>query len=212
MFTGIIEEVGTVSRIEKKGGIFSITVNSVEVAKGLGAGDSVAVNGVCLTAVSAGAGKMVFGIMGETARRSTLKDLREKDSVNLEGSVKADGVFGGHFVQGHIDCVGTVRGINRTGDDLSMDIEVPGDFHDLYVDKGSVALDGVSLTVGKAGSGRFRVYLIPHTLKCSTLGQRKINDRVNVEFDVIGKYMARAEKRSRKAEVTEKFLEDKGFI
>lgn len=210
MFTGIIREIGRVRRIRKKGGILSLGITSKDVAAGIAAGDSVAVNGVCLTAVKSGGGVLEFDIMEETARRSTFPSLREGDPVNLEGSMRADGTFGGHFVQGHVDCVGTIRRAGRSGENFSIDIAVPEGFHGLYVDKGSVAVDGVSLTVGRCKDGGFNVYIIPHTLKHSALGKRKAGDMVNVEFDILGKYAVKAQGAGR--QVTEKFLEDKGFI
>lgn len=210
MFTGIIKEVGAITRIDRRGGIISISINSKEVSGDLSVGDSVAVNGVCLTAVKLAGATITFDVMEETMRRSGLGRLIEGDAVNLEGSMKADGVFGGHFVQGHIDCVGKIRGIDKAGGNFSMNIEVPASFGGLYVDKGSVAIDGVSLTIGGCKDNGFNVYLIPHTLGSSTLGKRKAGDSVNIEFDILGKYALKAQ--GRKAGVTEKFLEDKGFI
>ncbi|MCX5679557.1 MAG: riboflavin synthase [Candidatus Omnitrophica bacterium] len=220
MFTGIVKEIGSISRIDKRGGIISITVNSKEVIRGLNIGDSVAINGVCLTAITTANSSITFDVMEETARRSTLAAMKEGAAVNLEGSMKADGLFGGHFVQGHIDCVGTIRVVGKAGDSFLMNIDVPDGFSDLYVDKGSVTIDGISLTIGECKGDGFNVYLIPHTLKTTTLGFRKSGDRVNVEFDVIGKYIAKAARSeaepsgrgSVSAKVTKKFLEDKGFI
>ncbi len=220
MFTGIIKEIGKVSRIDKKGGMVSITVNSNEVVKGLNIGDSVAVSGVCLTALKTAGSAITFDVMEETVRRSTLAHIKEGDTVNLEGSMRADGVFGGHFVQGHIDCVGIVRHIDKSGDNFSIDIGVPDGFSGLYVDKGSVAIDGISLTIGECKDDGFNVYLIPHTLETTTLEALKPRDKVNIEFDIIGKYVlqTRCAPRSNSKripglqKVTEKFLEDKGFI
>jgi len=227
MFTGIVREMGRVNRIEKKGGIVLITISSKEVVRGLNIGDSVAVSGVCLTAVKTAGSAITFDVMEETVRRSTLAHLKEGDTVNLEGSMGVDGVFGGHFVQGHIDCVGTIRHINKKGDSFSIDIGVPDGFSGLYVNKGSVAIDGISLTIGECKGNGFDVYIIPHTLKSTTLGLKAPGDKINVEFDVIGKYIAKTTSHSGNGtnlsnsfpgmgqaspRVTEKFLEDKGFI
>ena len=209
MFTGIIKEVGAINRIEKRSGIVSVTVASKAVSNGLNIGDSVAVNGVCLTAVKISRSTISFDVMEETARRSTLLGLKESDAVNLESSMRADGVFGGHFVQGHIDCVGTIHCISKVGGNFLMDVEVPDGFGGLYVDKGSIAIDGISLTIGECKIRGFNLYLIPHTLESSTLGKRKAGDKVNIEFDILGKYALKAQ--GRKEGVTEKFLEDKGF-
>ncbi len=211
MFTGIIKEIGSISRIEKKGGIISVTINAKDSARGLNVGDSVAINGACLTAVKVTQSAVTFDVMEETARRSTTAHLKEGDSVNLEGSMRADGTFGGHFVQGHIDCVGIINAIGRKDGNFSIKIGLPEGFENLYVDKGSIAIDGVSLTIGAAEENGVEVYVIPHTLKATTLGAKKAGDKVNVEFDVIGKYIARTENGRQRTEVTEKFLKDKGF-
>ncbi len=213
MFTGIIKEIGNIRNIRQRGNILSLEITSNNVAIGLCVGDSVAVNGVCLTAVKITKSVIAFDVMDETARRSTFARLREGDLVNLEGSMRADGVFGGHFVQGHVDCVGAVSGIKKAGDNFSIGIDVPGGFNGLYVDKGSVAIDGVSLTIGGCKDGGFEVHLIPHTLKASTLGRLKAKDKVNVEFDILGKYVKKGLRLTGYGlRVTEDFLKDKGFI
>jgi len=212
MFTGIVREIGKIKYIRREGDILGLEITSKAAAAGIRVGDSVAVNGVCLTVVKSGPGVLKFEIMEETARRSTFPYLTEGNPVNLEGAMKADGAFDGHFVQGHIDCVGTIKDIGKNENGFLMKIGLPGGFEGLYVDKGSVAIEGVSLTISKAKDKEFEVYIIPHTLKETTLGLKKSEEKVNVEFDVIGKYAAKMQSGRKKTEVTEKFLEDKGFI
>jgi len=215
MFTGIIKEIGKINRVDKKDGTVSIVIGSREIVRALNIGDSVAVNGACLTAVNVTQSVIEFDVMEETARRSTIANLREGDTVNLEGSMKVDGVFGGHFVQGHVDCVGIIKNIGISESNFAMNVELPKGFEGLYVNKGSVTLDGVSLTIGKTGANSLEVYVIPHTLKATTLGSKKAGDKINVEFDIIGKYIAKARDaalNSTSSKVTEKFLEDSGFI
>lgn len=211
MFTGIIKEIGKVEKIRKGSDVSTLAVACKEVSRGVGVGDSVAVNGVCLTVAKAEKYRLIFEVMEETMRRSTLRDAEEGDSVNLEGSMRADGTFGGHFVQGHIDCVGTIKAIGKKGDGFSVRIALPDGFERLYVEKGSVAIDGISLTIGRVSEKSLEVYVIPHTLKITTLGSKKAGDKVNVEFDVIGKYIAKVHSPAQ-PKVTEKFLSDKGFI
>jgi riboflavin synthase len=159
----------------------------------------------------AGNGALSFDVMEETVRRTALAGLRPGDAVNLEGSLKAGGGIDGHFVLGHVDCVGTVETIRKADDDFVMRLAIPAGFGHLVVEKGSVAVDGVSLTVGEAGDRAFSVYLIPHTLKETTLGSRKAGSSVNIEFDIIGKYIARLNAAGRHA-ITEDFLKSEGFI
>jgi len=217
MFTGIITETGRVSSFVKNNRIHRIAVDAPKTSKGISIGDSVAVDGACLTVVKIINSLITFDVMDETARRSTIAHLKEGDIVNLEGSMKADGRFDGHFVQGHIDCIGTIRSIGKSTGSFLIDIDVPEGFNGLYVNKGSIAIDGVSLTIGECRKNGFNVYIIPHTLKATTLMARKPGDGVNVEFDVIGKYISKTqeskeEARPRSEKVTEKFLQDKGFI
>lgn len=211
MFTGIIKEIGKIRNIRQNGNTLSLEITSNSVVGGICIGDSVAVNGVCLTVTGKDKSSLSFDVMAETVRRSTLAGLNNGDAVNLEGSIRADGAFGGHFVQGHVDCAGRVRHISKSAGTFSMEIEVPEGFDSLYVDKGSVALDGVSLTIGECGRNGFSVHIIPHTLKETTLGLKRAGDKINVEFDIIGKYAAK-KSVSPASKVDENFLKDKGFI
>ena len=212
MFTGIIQELGVVKSFDKSGSVYKLAVGSKEIFDGIGIGDSLAVNGVCLTLVDKRKSVLYFDVMEETVRRSNLALLRTEEKVNLESSLKAGGPLGGHFVLGHVDCVGNVIAINKTGEDVVMGLEIPSEFNHLVVEKGSVAIDGISLTVGEAKIDFFSVYLIPHTLKATTLGLRQKGSKVNIEFDIIGKYIARFKELEKGSRVTEDFLKSKGFV
>jgi riboflavin synthase len=210
MFTGIIKEAGIVRRIDTAGGLFRLDISCISVYERASVGESVAVNGVCLTVTKRSGGVLYFDVMAETARRTTLADLRIGDKVNLENSVRSGGALDGHFVLGHIDCVGSVKEVSRKDDEFSMMICFPAEFSRFLVEKGSVAIDGVSLTIGRIGKGTLSVYIIPHTLKATILALRKPGSRVNMEFDIIGKYVASL-CCADSARVTEEFLRANGF-
>lgn len=163
-------------------------------------GDSVALDGVCLTVVGIDEAKLDFDAIPETLRLTTLGERVAGDDVNVEVSLKAGDPMGGHWVQGHVDGTGLVAAIERRDDDLRMVIEVPLGLHEGLIAKGSVTLDGVSLTVGEvwreADQGRFSVYLIPHTLEVTGLGERRPGDRVNIEVDVVGRWVAHHVRRA----------------
>jgi riboflavin synthase len=155
-------------------------------------------------------GALAFDVMAETVRRTTLAGLRSKDKVNLENSIRIGGGMDGHFVLGHVDCVGTFKEAREKGEEFIIQITIPDGFDHLLVEKGSVTIDGVSLTVGEVEKRTFCVYLIPHTLKETTLGSKGPGSRVNVEFDIIGKYVAKLEASARPG-ITEDFLRARGF-
>lgn len=191
MFTGIVEELGTVVKLETAGESARLTLRAPLVAADAVHGASIAVNGVCLTVVDVDAGTFTVDVMQETLDRSALRRLGTDDPVNLERAVKASDRLGGHIVQGHVDGVGSVR--SRTPGDRweAVSIGLPTQLERYVVEKGSVAVDGVSLTVSGLGSGWFEVSLIPTTLELTTLGARKLGDQVNLEVDVIAKYVER---------------------
>lgn len=211
MFTGIIQEVGAVIKLGKAGKTYTLEVRSAAMPDGVVIGDSVAVNGACLTVTGKRKDALVFDVMAETARKTTLVSLKAGDTVNLEGSLKAGATLGGHFVLGHIDCVGAIQDIGRSGDDVAVTISFSPEYGPLVVEKGSIAVDGISLTVGEVTAETLDVYLIPHTLKTTTLGSAKRGDRVNLEFDIIGKYIARAASLKGGGRITEEFLRSRGF-
>jgi riboflavin synthase len=190
MFTGIVEALGRVGRVhETQGGRrLTITVPD-ESAWRLALGESVAVSGVCLTVVDSLPGALAFDLAEETLRVTTLGGLGAGDPVNLERPLRFDGRLGGHLVLGHVDGVGRVTRVRPEGEGTRVDVEVPARLRPLLIPKGSVAVDGVSLTVAALEEDAFAVALIPHTLAVTTLGQRRGGDPVNLEMDVIGKYV-----------------------
>ena len=191
MFTGIIETVGRVTAIDANGEKTRLAIEAPAVTEGLAIGASVAVNGTCLTVVAVHGGGLVFEAVRETLDRSSLGDLRTGSRVNLERAMRADGRLDGHIVQGHVDATGRVRAVERRGADVRFAVDCDAAFAELLVPKGSVAIDGVSLTVVDVGQAGFDVALIPHTLAATNLADREPGDRVNLEADVLGKYVHR---------------------
>jgi riboflavin synthase alpha subunit len=190
MFTGLVEALGRVGAVETAGQGRRLRVAAPEdPAWQLALGESVAVNGVCLTVVEAGAGRLAFDLAEETLRVTTLGELRTGDPVNLERPLRFDGRLGGHLVLGHVDGIGRVTAVRPEGEGARLEVEVPPGLRPLLIPKGSVAVDGVSLTVAGLADTAFAVALIPHTLEVTTLGQRRPGDPVNLEMDVIGKYV-----------------------
>ena len=189
MFTGIIETVGRVAGIEAQGEKTRLAIEAAFVADGLRIGASIAVNGACLTVVAATPRQVIFEAVRETLDRTSLGDLRIGSRVNLERALRADGRFDGHIVQGHVDGTGRVRAIERQGDDVRFAVDCEPEFAAWLVPKGSIAIDGVSLTLVQVGAAGFDVALIPHTLVATNLADRQPGDRVNLEADVLGKYV-----------------------
>lgn len=194
MFTGIIEEIGAVAGIDHRGDSALLTVEARRVADELSHGASIAVSGVCLTVVGWRSGETTaidFDVMGETLKRTALGALGEGDRVNLERAVRADARLDGHVVQGHVDGTGSV--ISRSPGDRwdTVRFGLPGELAGFVAEKGSIAVDGVSLTVSAVGPDWFEVGLIPETLRATTLGAKSAGDPVNLEVDVLAKYVAR---------------------
>ena len=192
MFTGIVEAMGRLVRLEQAGNLYELEVDvGREIARDSEEGDSIALDGCCLTVTGRTDTALRFQAIPETWQRTALSDREVGDSINLERSLRADDRLGGHFVLGHIDGTGRVRSVQRDGDDVRMAITCSPEIARFIVSKGSVALDGVSLTVVESEREWFSVALIPHTLNVTNLGQRKVGDRTNVEVDVVGRYVVR---------------------
>lgn len=193
MFTGLVEGRGTVARIQSDGPAvrLDIIVPDVMTAEPAAIGDSIGISGCCLTIVAIEADSWSFEAGEETLAKTNLGDLTNGSIVNLERSLPVNGRLGGHFVQGHVDGTGVVDEINRDGEWVTMWFRVPAELSRLMVPKGSVAVDGISLTLVDVEADRFSVALIPHTLDVTTLGQRAIGDRINIETDILGKYVAK---------------------
>jgi len=188
MFTGLVEEIGRV--LERSGSRLVVAADRVLEESGVGA--SVAVNGACLTVVEVEAGRLRFDVGPETLARTALGDLAAGDPVNLERPMRLGGMVGGHLVQGHVDGVGTVAALTRQAETARLTIEWPGEaLAPLLIPQGSVAVDGVSLTVARLNERDFEIMVIPHTLAATTLGGLTPGKRVNLEMDMIGKYVQR---------------------
>ena len=189
MFTGIVETIGIVEGVEPGDDLTRLVVEAESIAEGLEPGDSVAVNGGCLTVTSIRNGRLSFEAVRETMERTSLGDLKVGARVNLERAVRAGDRLDGHIVQGHVDGVGTVRQVVREGNDVRLQIDCDPELAECVVEKGSISVDGVSLTVAALLPSGFEVALIPHTLEVTTLRDRQPHDRVNLEVDVLGKYV-----------------------
>jgi riboflavin synthase len=192
MFTGIVAAMGEVTSVAKTTTGRRLEIAAPNLFADLNVGDSVAVNGVCLTAITAGEGSMTVDIVQESLDRSNLGSLLPGTSVDLERPMPAAGRFDGHIVQGHVDGLGTVVSIDREGDARRVRVSIPAALARYVVEKGSITVDGVSLTVTAVGTEPwFEIVLIPHTLEVTVLGERGVGDRVNLEVDVIAKYVER---------------------
>lgn len=198
MFTGIVEEMGTIAGIRRSGGSVLLNVSAPGTSRGLRKGESVAVNGVCLTVIGRSRGGFSVQAVEETLRKTGLGSLERGARVNLERPMTATARFGGHFVLGHCDTTGTVVRIQPRASSRMVWIQVPRSFKPLLIPAGSVAVDGVSLTVAALEFPRFGVSIIPHTWKVTTFQDLRVGDNVNVEFDVLGKYALNRQGRSRR--------------
>ncbi|HEX6207053.1 MAG TPA: riboflavin synthase [Actinomycetota bacterium] len=192
MFTGIVEERGVVRASAPR-----LQIEAASVSADARTGDSISVDGVCLTVVDRAEGTLAFDVAPETVRRTTLGDLAEGNAVNLERPVTLATRLGGHLVQGHVDGVGEIASVVPEGDGVRMTVRVPEGLGRYLVEKGSVAVDGVSLTLAEVRPDGFAVALIPHTLEATGLGGKRPGDRVNLEMDLIAKYVERLMRRDR---------------
>jgi len=191
MFTGLVETTGEVAALEPAGAGVRLVVRAPEIAADVRIGDSIAVNGCCLTAVSQDAGTVGFDLLQETLDRTSLAAAKRGSVVNLERALSAHARLGGHFVQGHVDCASAILEFEEHGADRRLEIELPREFAQYVAFKGSIAIDGISLTVAEVNDASFAVWIIPHTFQVTNLGTRKAEDRVNLEFDMLAKYVER---------------------
>ena len=188
MFTGIVEGTGICEKLERNTAGGRLYIQAGRIADGVAAGDSVAVNGCCLTAIAFGGETLGFDLLEETLRRTNLGDLSTGNRVNLERPLRADARLGGHFVQGHIDDTAEVRNATLHGNDLRLECSLPATLARYLAYKGSVAINGVSLTVAEVLTDSFVVWLIPHTYEITNLGDLRSGMRVNIETDILAKY------------------------
>ena len=189
MFTGIVEETGQVESFERAAEAWRLRVSARSTLEGMGQGESVAVNGCCLTAVGLDGGAITFDVLEETRRLTNFRSLAPGAPVNLERSMRTDGRLGGHFVTGHIDGTGLIEAFGPRGADHWLRVRGPSGCGRLLIHKGSIAVDGISLTVAEVDGDAFAVWIIPHTVEVTNLRASRAGDAVNLEFDMIGKYV-----------------------
>ena len=191
MFTGIVEESGRVFALRQTTHGVTLTIEAGLVSQDIRIGDSVAVNGCCLTVTGLDGKLLSFDLLAETLRCTNLGQLHEESPVNLERSLAANARLGGHFVQGHVDCTSPVLSFERVGADYRLEVALPPQFAQYMIYKGSIAIDGISLTAAEVLEKSFVVWIIPHTLEVTNLGSRKAGEAVNLEFDLLAKYLER---------------------
>ena len=215
MFTGIIEEVGKITQINKQGEFAVVTIQASKVLQDVHLGDSIAVNGVCLTVTSFSERQFTADVMSETLKRTSLGELKPSSPVNLERAMAANGRFGGHIVSGHIDGTGEVVGIKPAHNSIWYRIQTTPKLMRYIIEKGSITIDGISLTVVDTDETSFRVSIIPHTIKETNLGSKKIGSLVNLENDIVGKYieqfLLKKEPENPPSQLTVDFLKNAGF-
>jgi riboflavin synthase len=218
MFTGIIEEIGSVANIQHTGKSFVLTIDADKVLTDVHLGDSIAVNGVCLTVTTFSKNRFTVDVMPETVKATSLRTIKRGSKVNLERAMAAGGRFGGHFVSGHVDGIGVIKGKKQVENAVYYEIETDPELLKFIILKGSIAVDGTSLTVFGVSEDSFTLSLIPHTLSETVLGFKGSGDIVNIECDMIGKYVGHFLKNQfqgtpkRANTITAQFLEDNGFM
>lgn len=207
MFTGIVEEVGQVRALQRN----RLTIGAKQVLTGTKVGDSISVNGTCLTVTDYNADSFSVDVMPETIRRTNIGMLKPGNGVNLERSMPADGRFGGHFVQGHVDGTGKITSMVTEGDAVIMEVAAPQEITRYLVEKGYIALDGISLTIVRCDEQAFTVSLVAHTLKNTTLKSKRAGDAVNLEVDIMAKYIERTGAAG-KRDISRELLGEHGFL
>ncbi|MGR3764676.1 riboflavin synthase [Rossellomorea sp. NS-SX7] len=216
MFTGIIEEIGKIDQIKKSAASMILTIAAKRILKDVHIGDSISVNGVCLTVTSFTENQFQVDVMPETFEATTLRNLSAGSHVNLERAMAAGGRFGGHFVNGHVDATGTIKRLQQVENAVYVEISIPSELSPYFIMKGSVAIDGTSLTVFGLSDDSITVSLIPQTRGDTILGQKKTGDIVNVECDVMAKYFHRfyeqtQQKQGSASKISYDFLNQHGF-
>ncbi|MGN7311138.1 riboflavin synthase [Alkalicoccobacillus gibsonii] len=211
MFTGIIEEVGTIKAMKETGEAIVMTIAAKEVLTDVHEGDSIAVNGVCLTVTSYSDFEFVVDVMPETVRASSLQALKTNSKVNLERAMHANGRFGGHFVSGHVDGIGTIVRKTPEQNAIYYTIQVSKELRRYMIHKGSVTVDGTSLTIFGVDETSFTLSIIPHTVEQTIIGNKEVGDIVNIECDLVGKYIEQFLENPRQGNITSGFLQEHGF-
>jgi riboflavin synthase len=210
VFTGIVEVIGRVTQLQRRGDLLCLTIAPVAALTDMKAGDSICVSGACLTVTALSPGAFQADVSSETHERTNLGSLRPNNEVNLERALKMSDRLGGHLVTGHVDATGYVGEVTRGTGSITMIIRVPHELSPYIVEKGSVAVEGVSLTVSRLAGDEFQVAVIPYTVQNTTLGRKRVGDRVNIEVDIIGKYVKRLLQQGG-AGIDKGFLSEHGF-
>ena len=211
MFTGIVEYLATVKKFSRKAGGAELFLDFSEFYNDLKLGESIAVNGACLTVKEVKGTVAGFDVSSETLTKTTLGKLRNAEKVNIERALRVGDRLGGHFITGHVDGIGTIKEKKQSADQCIMSFSVENKFTDMMIEKGSVAIDGISLTIVDVVDGVFSVALIPYTLTSTTLGLKKIGDQVNIEIDMLGKWVKKILKKEDVGGMTREQLTEQGF-
>ncbi|QOJ29985.1 MAG: riboflavin synthase [Ignavibacteriales bacterium] len=211
MFTGLVEETGVISRIQNAGLGRRITIAASVVTSDIQTGDSINVSGACQTVIHAAPGEFTVEAVEETLKKTTFGLLKQGDRVNLERSLLPTTRLGGHFVSGHVDTRGQITSLQQLSNSWLVTVQYPAEFSKYIIPVGSIAIDGISLTVAEKGDDWFRVAIIPHTWGVTTMKDRKTGDRVNLEFDLLGKYILNAAGIKEKPAITEEWLKEQGW-
>lgn len=216
MFTGIIEEIGIIKSLKKSGEGMELTVSCEKVLMGSKVGDSIAVNGVCITAKKISNNLFIGDVMNETLNATSLQNIKSNQAVNLETALTLNKPLGGHFVLGHVDTTGMISKITKEGFSKVVDISYPSEFRKNLIDKGSIAVDGVSLTIHKLTDSYLQIKLIPHSVHETNLASINDGDLVNLEFDFLGKYalnmLMGVKQEESKSNISKSFLAENGFL
>lgn len=214
MFTGIIEEIGTIEHIQQSGLAIEISIRARHILDDVHLGDSIAVNGVCLTVTSFTSTSFTVDVMPETVKATSLQQLKKESAVNLERAMSANGRFGGHFVSGHIDGIGTITEKKRMANAIYYHIALPKQLLHYCIPRGSVAVDGTSLTIFDVNDTSIMISLIPHTVDSSLIGNKGVGDIVNIECDMLGKYIEHfiQRRQASTSSITASFLQENGFM
>lgn len=192
MFSGIIEEKGRITAIDPQQEIITFAIEADRISMEMKVNDSLAVDGVCLTVVARDTNLLSFNLVPQTLEKTTLGSRIIGDEVNLERAMGINSRFDGHLVQGHVDCKAKVVSVNDLGTSIEISLKIPSSFQNLIVPRGSIAIDGISFTIAQCQDSRFTIAVIPHTLSMTTIGSRAVGDEVNIEFDILGKYVQKA--------------------
>lgn len=211
MFTGLIEEVGKIKKLQSYGGGLRISVSAKIVLHNMQIGDSININGVCQTVVSFDKNLFEVEAVEETLKKTSFGKLKLNDLVNLESSLTLNKKLGGHFVLGHTDTTGTITKIKKLSASNLITIKYPKEYSKFIIDVGSIAIDGISLTVAEFDENIFTISVIPHTWKSTDLSEKKVGDIINLEFDVLGKYVARLLGKDKQEKITEDWLRELGY-